>query len=105
MHHSIFILVIIIIFYHDPCQLSIIHTSILLHFNKRQTAFMATTKEIKPVKLCYEHIGGKLGMLLMECFIEKGWIMKTDEEKLFYITDKGQKEFTKLGIDLSQIKS
>jgi len=67
---------------------------------------MAITKEIKPAKLCFEHIGGKLGMLLMETFIEKNWIAKNNpDDKHFYITDKGQKEFTKMGLDLSQIKS
>lgn len=59
----------------------------------------------KPVKSCYEHIGGKPGMLLLEQFAEKGWVAKVDPaDKNFYITDKGEKEFTRLGIDLSQIK-
>ena len=67
---------------------------------------MTTIKEIKPAKLCFEHIGGKLGMLLLNTFIEKKWIAKEDPiDKHFYITDKGQKEFTKMGLDLSQIKS
>lgn len=30
----------------------------------------------KPAKLCYEHLGGKLGQLLKETFIEKNWIAK-----------------------------
>jgi len=67
---------------------------------------MATKKEVKPAKLCYEHIGGKLGMLLMDLFIEKKWIAKDDpKDKHYFITDKGQKEFSKMGIDLSQIAS
>lgn len=61
--------------------------------------------QIKPAKMCYEHIGGKLGQLLAISFAEKGWIVKKPSDKHFYITDLGQKEFTKLGIDLSQIKS
>jgi hypothetical protein len=61
-------------------------------------------KEVKPAKLCFEHIGGKLGMLLMELFKEKNWIAKnTSKDKHYYITDQGQKELTKMGIDLSQI--
>ncbi|WP_374445913.1 ArsR family transcriptional regulator [Epilithonimonas sp.] len=60
----------------------------------------------KPAKLCYEHIGGKLGNLLLEQFIAKGWLAKeTPEDKDFYITEKGETEFTKLGVDLSKIKS
>jgi len=60
----------------------------------------------KPAKMCYEHIGGKLGQLLVENFTDKGWIAKNKAtDKNYYITDLGQKEFEKLGIDLSQIKS
>ncbi|WDF58438.1 ArsR family transcriptional regulator [Flavobacterium sp. KACC 22758] len=59
----------------------------------------------KPAKICYEHIGGKLGQLLAVSFAEKGWIAKkNNSDKHFYITDLGEKEFTKLGIDISEIK-
>ncbi|MBP2615003.1 ArsR family transcriptional regulator [Chryseobacterium jejuense] len=62
--------------------------------------------ERKPAKPCYEHIGGKLGQLLLEQFVEKGWIAKDHPaDRNYYITDKGQEEFTKLGLDLSQIKA
>lgn len=67
---------------------------------------MSKTLDRKPAKVCYEHIGGKLGMLLLEQFIAKDWLAKEKpDDKNFYITDKGILEFTKLGIDLSQIKS
>lgn len=60
----------------------------------------------KPAKTCYDHIGGKLGALLLEQFISKGWISKEkSDDRYFFITDKGQKEFIKMGIDLSLIKS
>jgi hypothetical protein len=66
---------------------------------------MAKTKDVLPAKMCFSHIGGKLGMLLMETFIERGWLeKKSGANKHFYITKKGQKEFTKLGVDLSQIE-
>ncbi len=59
----------------------------------------------KPAKMCYEHIGGKLGKLLAETFSEKGWIAKAKPtDKHFYITDLGQKKFLELGVDISQIK-
>ncbi|AZB07353.1 ArsR family transcriptional regulator [Chryseobacterium sp. G0162] len=59
----------------------------------------------KPAKKCYEHIGGKLGQLLLEQFIDKGWITKDNSiDRHYYITEKGEKEFTKLGVDLSKIK-
>jgi hypothetical protein len=59
----------------------------------------------KPAKLCYNHIGGKLGTLLLEKFVENGWLTKDNQsDKHFYITEKGNVEFGKLGIDISQIK-
>jgi len=67
---------------------------------------MNETTDRKPAKTCFEHIGGKLGMLLLEQFVEKGWIAKDKAtDKHFYITGKGESEFAKLGVDLSQIKS
>ncbi len=67
---------------------------------------MKKQERVKPAKVCFGHIGGKLGILLMETFADKGWIAKEkSSDKHFYITDKGQKEFAKLGLDLSQIKS
>jgi len=67
---------------------------------------MKTTTETKHAKLCYEHIGGKLGNLLLERFVSKGWLAKEKPgEKDLNITEKGVEGFTKLGIDLSQIKS
>lgn len=66
---------------------------------------MKKADSIKPAKTCFGHLGGKLGIMLMENFADKGWIAKEKStDKHFYITELGQKEFTKLGLDLSQIK-
>jgi hypothetical protein len=47
-----------------------------------------------------------LECFLLEQFIAKGWLAKEKpDDKNFYITDIGMLEFTKLGVDLSQIKS
>lgn len=61
--------------------------------------------KVIPAKMCYEHIGGKLGQLLAANFAEKGWIAKKmPSDKHYFITELGQTEFQKLGIDLSEIK-
>ncbi|HVI46563.1 MAG TPA: hypothetical protein VM802_16925 [Chitinophaga sp.] len=67
---------------------------------------MASEKDIKkPVKFCYSHIGGKLGQLLTDNFIEKGWIARDpDSEKHYYLTEAGEKGLKKMGIDTSAIK-
>jgi hypothetical protein len=60
---------------------------------------------MKPAKICYDHIGGKLGTLLLEMCIQQEWIMHSNSTgKHYFITDKGQIEFTKMGLDLSLIK-
>lgn len=61
---------------------------------------------VKPAKTCYDHLGGKLGTMLLEMYIHQGWIQKLNpDDKHFFITEKGKIEFTKLGLDLSEIKS
>lgn len=59
----------------------------------------------KPAKACYDHIGGKLGALLLKLFAEKGWIARRQPaDKHYYITDTGEAAFARMGLDLSQIK-
>lgn len=66
---------------------------------------VATDNNPKPAKMCYSHIGGKLGQLLAEAFIEKGWIAKDGpDNKHYYITPVGEKELKRIGVDLTQIK-
>lgn len=66
---------------------------------------MDQSTDRKPAKICYEHIGGKLGQLLLEQFVMKGWIAKdAPTDRNYYITEKGLEELTKLGLDLSRIK-
>ncbi|MGB3103653.1 MULTISPECIES: ArsR family transcriptional regulator [Sphingobacterium] len=67
---------------------------------------MKNYDKVKSAKLCYEHIGGKLGQLLLEVLIAKGWLAKTDpSDRNLYITELGESQLTAFGIDLSQIKS
>jgi hypothetical protein len=65
----------------------------------------AKQQEYLPAKMCFSHIGGKLGSMLMESFLDNGWIEKSNAaHKHFFITDKGKKEFLKLGVDVTQIE-
>jgi hypothetical protein len=67
---------------------------------------MAKQTDQIPAKMCYSHIGGKLGTLLMETFLDKGWLKKNaDDDKHFHVTSKGETEFKKLGVDVSQIRT
>ncbi|UQA74255.1 hypothetical protein K2F45_20950 [Sphingobacterium siyangense] len=67
---------------------------------------MKNYDKVKFAKLCYEHIGGKLGQLLLEALIAKGWLAKKDpSDKDLYITELGESQLTAFGVDLSQIKA
>jgi hypothetical protein len=55
------------------------------------------------IKSCYSHIGGKFGDILTERLIELGWITRSPATRDFTMTKKGEKEFTKLGVDFSQL--
>lgn len=51
-----------------------------------------------PVKLCYSHIGGRLGSMLTEHYIEKGWIKQlVENEWLYHVTQKVKKCLLKWG--------
>jgi hypothetical protein len=66
---------------------------------------MMESQDNIPAKMCYSHLGGKLGNLLLENFVEKGWLAKrTATAKHLSVTKKGMAGFKKLGIDLSKIK-
>lgn len=61
--------------------------------------FMSVIKKLRKsassVRLRYTQMGGKLGGLLTEILIGKGWIKRSQEnEKDCYITEKGKKIFT-----------
>ena len=64
---------------------------------------MMHKKNEKPVtgRKCYDHLGGKLGKLVFDRFIELEWI-KLEEGKatVYEVTEKGGEELAKLGIDI-----
>ncbi|MXV50619.1 ArsR family transcriptional regulator [Pedobacter sp. HMF7647] len=61
-------------------------------------------QQLVPAKLCYNHIGGKLGELLFESFLRNGWITKEHpDDKHYTVTDAGKQEFLKIGVDVSKI--
>ncbi len=58
-----------------------------------------------PAKTCYDHMGGKPVKVLMQSFIGNGWIEKQSKsDKHFVITAVGEKQFKKMGIDITLIK-
>jgi predicted transcriptional regulator len=61
---------------------------------------MKINKEVKGRK-CYDHLGGKLGAILLNNLLENNWIQLEDDKTTVYIvTEKGKNEFKKMGITL-----
>ncbi|MDR2021166.1 MAG: hypothetical protein LBQ14_10440 [Treponema sp.] len=61
---------------------------------------MEKNKEIKGRK-CYDHLGGKLGSILLNSLLENNWIeLGRNKITIYIVTEKGKKEFKKIGIEL-----
>ena len=64
---------------------------------------MKKKSEIKNAKLCYKHLGGKLGELLLDYLIKEQWLVKTPlSAENYSLSDKGVAELLKAGIDVSK---
>ena len=61
--------------------------------------------EAPVAKMCFSHIGGKLGTRLMDRFEEMGWIEHDTATKHFHITPKGEKGFKDLGVETSDLNA
>ena len=53
-------------------------------------------------KKCYDHMGGKLGAVLLLFYLEQGWLEPVEEGKstVYKLTDAGYAAFAKMGLDL-----
>jgi len=66
-----------------------------------------TPMKLRAARTCYDHIAGRLGVLLHNYFKAAGWISaaSTDTERAYDVTPKGTKQFALLGIDVSETRS
>ncbi len=50
---------------------------------------------------CYEHLGGELGIRVLELFVAKGWV-ELDEGKtsVYILTEEGRAALGSLGLDM-----
>jgi DNA-binding transcriptional ArsR family regulator len=63
----------------------------------------ADTVPIKFCRTCYDHLAGKVGVLIMEALIRQKWIMYRDRE--LDVTQKGVQGFLEWGIDCAEVRS
>lgn len=59
-------------------------------------------EKIQVARTCYDHLAGKLGVLLTETFIEKGYLH--EEENNFLVTKDGEQFFHDFNIDLDALR-
>ena len=53
-------------------------------------------------KKCYDHMGGKLGAVLLQFYLEKGWLEAEEAGKstMYKITEAGRAAFAEMGLEL-----
>ncbi len=63
-------------------------------------------KQSRPIaNRCFDHLGGKLSVRLMDAFLQNGWIrLKEGRSSIYEITDIGYKFFDEIGVDLSDLR-
>ena len=54
--------------------------------------------ELRDARVCYDHLAGRLGVLLADAMVRRGYIVLEDEGG--HLTDAGTRVLTQLGIDL-----
>jgi DNA-binding transcriptional ArsR family regulator len=72
----------------------------------RQKFVPSTPSGLLLARTCYDHIAGKLGVLLHNCFRQNGWLSadRNGNRKAYNMTPAGTEAFTALGIDLGALR-
>lgn len=80
--------------------------SVLAGFSSN-TFIPNTPTRLRAARTCYDHIAGRLGVLLHNRFHALGWISvpSADAGKTYDLTPNGTKAFASLGMDVSEIRS
>jgi DNA-binding transcriptional ArsR family regulator/predicted transcriptional regulator len=74
----------------------------LLPGNQLKTKQATDNKPVRYCRSCYDHLAGKVGVLLTDGLLKQQFIFK--EENAYRISDTGEKWFNSLGIDVSSLK-
>jgi Bacterial regulatory protein, arsR family len=65
------------------------------------TPFVPTTPQrLRMARSCYDHIAGALGVAVHDRLLADGWLAGLKGHDAYDVTDKGQAQFAKLGIDV-----
>ena len=64
-----------------------------------------TPIRLRAARTCYDHIAGRLGVLLHNHFKTAGWISHSSSTTGYDVTPKGARELAVLGIDIAEARS
>lgn len=53
---------------------------------------------LRRARICYDHLAGRLGVVIAECMIRKEWIIEA--EPWFRLTNSGRNAFSKWGVEV-----
>jgi hypothetical protein len=59
--------------------------------------------DLRAARTCYDHLAGKLGVLLFEQMVATGCIMPAGEADDFVVSTEGRRLFAQLGIDIDAL--
>lgn len=63
---------------------------------------IARVVPLRQARMCYDHLAGRLGVVLAEKLQEKKWVFL--EGKDFQVTDNGKDQFEQFGIDWAELE-
>jgi DNA-binding transcriptional ArsR family regulator len=75
--------------------------SLMVNGAKPGRAFEPTTpRELRLARTCYDHMAGWVAVALHDRLLEAGWLAADDVGDSYDVTERGEKEFTRLGVDV-----
>jgi DNA-binding transcriptional ArsR family regulator len=75
----------------------------LIPYNKHEkTVDKETASSIKYCRTCYDHLAGKVGVLITDSLLKQKLILKNEND--FEVTSKGSKWFAEMKIDTDELK-
>lgn len=61
------------------------------------------TQALREARLCYDHIAGRIGVMLATAMVERGFLVPDDQN--YIVTDDGEAFCLDLNIDLQEVRS
>lgn len=77
--------------------------NLLPHSSDKDDLHKESNSAIKQCRTCYDHLAGKVGVAVTDSLLQQKIII--DNDSIFELSTKGQKWFSQLGVDISELKN